>query len=164
MTQHIYFLGIGGTLMGSLALLAKESGFRVTGSDAVLYPPMSEQLADAQIELFDGFEPDQLKPAPDMVVVGNAQLPRGHPGIEWVLANHLPYTSGAEWLGRFILPNRWVLAVSGTHGKTTTASMLAWILEHAGLNPGFLIGGVPKNFSRSARLGAEPFFVVDGTD
>ncbi len=164
MTQHIYFLGIGGTLMGSLALLAKESGFRVSGSDAVFYPPMSEQLAGADIELFEGFDPDQLQPAPNMVVVGNARLPRGHPGIEYVLDNNLPYTSGAEWLGRFILTDRWVLAVSGTHGKTTTASMLAWILEHAGLNPGFLIGGVPKNFTRSARLGAKPFFVVEADE
>jgi len=164
MTQHIYFLGIGGTLMGSLALLAKESGFRVSGSDPILYPPMSDQLEDAEIELFQDFAPDQLKPDPDMVVVGNAQLPRGHPGIEYVLDSGLPYTSGAEWLGRFILPNRWVLAVSGTHGKTTTASMLAWILEHAGLNPGFLIGGVPKNFDRSARLGTDPFFVVEADE
>ncbi len=164
MTQHIYFLGIGGTLMGSLALLAKESGFRVSGSDPVLYPPMSDQLADAEIELFQDFAPEQLKPGPDMVVVGNAQLPRGHPGIEYVLDSGLPYTSGAEWLGRFILPNRWVLAVSGTHGKSTTASMLAWILEHAGLNPGFLIGGVPKNFACSARLGSGPFFVVEADE
>ena len=164
MSLHIYFLGIGGTLMGSLALLAKEKGFRVSGSDAVLYPPMSDQLADAQIELFEDFDPAQMKPAPDMVVVGNAQLPRGHPGIEYILDAALPYTSGAEWLGRFILPERWVLAVSGTHGKTTTASMLAWILDHAGLDPGFLIGGVPKNFSRSARLGSSSFFVVEADE
>jgi UDP-N-acetylmuramate: L-alanyl-gamma-D-glutamyl-meso-diaminopimelate ligase len=164
MSKHIYFLGIGGSLMGSLALLAREKGYRVSGSDKVLYPPMSDQLAAADIELFEGFEPEQLQPAPDMVVIGNAGLPRGHPGVEYVLDNRLPYTSGAEWLGRDILPERWVLAVTGTHGKTTTASMLAWILDQAGLNPGYLIGGVPKNFANSARLGDTPFFVVEADE
>jgi UDP-N-acetylmuramate: L-alanyl-gamma-D-glutamyl-meso-diaminopimelate ligase len=158
MSAHIYFLGIGGTLMGSLAQLARERGYRVSGSDRALYPPMSEQLAAADITLYEGFDPSQLDPAPDLVVVGNAGLPRGHPGIEHVLDIGLPYMSGAEWLGREILPGRWVLAVAGTHGKTTTASMLTWILEQAGLEPGYLIGGVPKNFERSARLGATPFF------
>ena len=164
MSQHVYFLGIGGTLMGSLALLAREKGYRVSGSDQALYPPMSDQLADADIELFEGFDPAQLADRPDLVVVGNANLPRGHAGIEHVLESGIPYTSGAEWLGRDVLQERWVLAVAGTHGKTTTASMLAWILEHAGLAPGYLIGGVPKNFPRSARLGAQPFFVVEADE
>ena len=164
MSQHLYFLGIGGTLMGSLAQLARERGYRVSGCDSVLYPPMSVQLATADIEVFEGFDPAQLQPAPDLVVIGNANLPRGHPGIEYVLDEGLAYTSGAEWLGRDILPERWVLAVAGTHGKTTTASMLAWILDQAGLSPGYLIGGVPKNFSRSARLGNAPFFVVEADE
>ena len=164
MTQHIYFLGIGGTLMGSLALLARESGLRVSGSDKALYPPMSDQLAAADIAVYEGFDPAQLNPAPDLVVIGNAQLPRGHAGVEYVLDHGIPYTSGAEWLGRQILNGRWVLAVSGTHGKTTTASMLAHILDRAGLNPGFLIGGVPKDFGISARLGSQPFFVVEADE
>ena len=164
MTRHIYFLGIGGTLMGSLAMLARQVGIRVTGSDKKLYPPMSDQLASAGIECFDGFDPKHLDPAPDLVVIGNAQLPRGHPGVEAVLERGLPYTSGAEWLGREILPGRWVLAVSGTHGKTTTASMLAFVLDRAGLDPGFLIGGVPKDFPYSARLGSSPFFVVEADE
>ena len=162
--MNIYFLGIGGTLMGSLALLAKEKGYQVSGSDNALYPPMSEQLAQADITLYEGFDPAQLRPAPDLVVIGNAQLPRGHPGVEYVLESGLTYTSGAEWLGNHILPGRWVLAVAGTHGKTTTASMLTWILEHAGLAPGYLIGGVPNNFDSSSRLGTEPFFVVEADE
>ncbi len=164
MTQHIYFLGIGGTLMGSLAQLARELGYRVSGSDKALYPPMSEQLAAADIEIFEGFDPAQLDPQPDLVVVGNAGLPRGHPGVEYVLEQGIRYTSGAEWLGSSVMAGRWVLAASGTHGKTTTASMLAWILEHAGLEPGYLIGGVPKNFQRSARLGGGRFFVVEADE
>lgn len=164
MSQHLYFLGIGGTLMGSLAQLAKQRGYRVSGCDNVLYPPMSDQLAAADIKVFEGFDPTQLQPAPDLVIVGNADLPRGHPGIEYVLDNELTYTSGAEWLGRDILPDRWVLAVAGTHGKTTTASMLAWILDQAGLDPGYLIGGVPKNFPHSARLGKGLFFVVEADE
>ena len=163
-SKHIYFLGIGGTLMGSLAQLARAMGHRVSGSDQALYPPMSEQLANADVELFEGFDPAQLSPAPDLVVIGNAGLPRGHPGVEYVLEQGLPYTSGAEFLGREILTGRWVLAVSGTHGKTTTASMLAWILDQAGLDPGYLIGGVPKNFGTSARPGSEPFFVVEADE
>ncbi|MGD8417213.1 MAG: UDP-N-acetylmuramate:L-alanyl-gamma-D-glutamyl-meso-diaminopimelate ligase [Pseudomonadales bacterium] len=164
MGRRIYFLGIGGTLMGSLAQLARGLGHEVYGSDKALYPPMSDQLAQADIEVFEGFDPAQLDPAPDLVVIGNAGLPRGHPGVEYVLERGLPYTSGAEFLGREILTGRWVLAVSGTHGKTTTASMLAWILEQAGLNPGYLIGGVPKNFATSARLGDQPFFVVEADE
>lgn len=164
MSQHIYFLGIGGTLMGSLAQLARQLGYRVSGSDKALYPPMSDQLAAADIELFEGFDPAQLSPEPDLVVIGNAGLPRGHPGVEHVLERGLRYTSGAQWLGDCVLPGRWVLAASGTHGKTTTASMLAWILESAALNPGYLIGGVPKNFERSARLGESAFFVVEADE
>jgi UDP-N-acetylmuramate: L-alanyl-gamma-D-glutamyl-meso-diaminopimelate ligase len=164
MTGHIYFLGIGGTLMGSLAQLARQLGFRVSGSDRTLYPPMSQQLAEADITLYEGFDPAQLDPEPDLVVIGNAGLPRGHPGVEYVLERGLRYTSGAEWLGSHVLPGRWVLAVAGTHGKTTTASMLAFILEQAGLEPGYLIGGVPKNFARSARLGNSPFFVVEADE
>jgi UDP-N-acetylmuramate: L-alanyl-gamma-D-glutamyl-meso-diaminopimelate ligase len=162
--KRIYFLGIGGTLMGSLAQLAREMGHHVSGSDKALYPPMSDQLARADIEIYEGFDPAQLDPAPDLVVVGNAGLPRGHPGIEYVLEQGLPYTSGAGFLGDEVLPGRWVLAVSGTHGKTTTASMLAWILDQAGLEPGYLIGGVPKNFETSARLGAGSFFVVEADE
>jgi UDP-N-acetylmuramate: L-alanyl-gamma-D-glutamyl-meso-diaminopimelate ligase len=164
MSGHIYFLGIGGTLMGSLAQLARERGYQVSGSDKALYPPMSDQLAAADITLYEGFDPAQLDPEPDLVVIGNAGLPRGHPAVEYILERGLRYVSGAEWLGTQILPGRWVLAVAGTHGKTTTASMLVWILEQAGLEPGYLIGGVPKNFSRSARLGSSPFFVVEADE
>ena len=162
--KRLYFLGIGGTLMGSLAQLASEMGFAVSGSDSGIYPPMSDQLAAANIEVFEGFDPAQLEPEPDLVVIGNAALPRGHPGIEYVLERGLRYTSGAEWLGRYVLRDRWVLAVAGTHGKTTTSSMLAWILAEAGMKPGYLIGGVPKNFARSAQLGSDPFFVVEADE
>jgi UDP-N-acetylmuramate: L-alanyl-gamma-D-glutamyl-meso-diaminopimelate ligase len=164
MTERVYFLGIGGTLMGSLAMLAKEAGQEVSGSDQALYPPMSDQLAAAGITVFEGFDPAQLKPAPDLVVIGNAALPRGHPGVEYVLEQSIDYVSGAEWLGRYVLRDRWVLAVSGTHGKTTTASLLTWILDQAGLAPGYLIGGVPLDFERSARLGESPFFVVEADE
>ena len=162
--MRLYFLGIGGTLMGSLAQLARALGHEVRGYDGPLYPPMSEQLAAAGIPVYEGFEPRQLEPAPDLIVVGNAGLPRGTDSVEWVLNSGLPYTSGAEWLGKAVLPGRWTLAVAGTHGKTTTAGMLAWILECAGLEPGYLIGGVPRNFGRSARLGAGPFFVVEADE
>ncbi|MEM7078787.1 MAG: UDP-N-acetylmuramate:L-alanyl-gamma-D-glutamyl-meso-diaminopimelate ligase [Pseudomonadota bacterium] len=164
MSTHIYFLGIGGTLMGSLAQLAKELGYRVSGSDHALYPPMSDQLAQAQIEVFEGFAPQQLEPPPDLVVIGNAALPRGHAAVEYILERGIPYTSGAQWLGEAILHQRWVIAVSGTHGKTTTASMLAWILDQAGMQPGYLIGGAPQNLKRSARLGNAPFFVVEADE
>jgi len=164
MQQRLYFLGIGGTLMGSLALLAKEMGYIVSGSDNAIYPPMSNQLAAAEIEVHEGFSPDQLDPIPDQIIVGNANLPRRNAAIEYVLNKGLPYTSGAEWLGNTVLKNRWVLAVAGTHGKTTTASLLAWILEYAGLKPGFLIGGAPGNFEQSARLGETPFFVVEADE
>lgn len=162
--MRLYFLGIGGTLMGSLAQLATEMGHRVSGCDRALYPPMSDQLARADIRVYEGFEPGQLEPRPDLVVIGNARLPRGAESVEYVLNSGLPYTSGAEWLGTAVLPGRWTLAVAGTHGKTTTASMLAWILECAGLEPGYLIGGVPRNFTQSARLGAGRHFVVEADE
>ena len=161
---RLYFLGIGGTLMGSLALLAREQGHHVRGFDQKLYAPMSDQLAAADVEVFEGFEPSQLRPAPDIVVIGNAKLPRGHPAVEHVLESGLRYTSGAQWLGEAVLPGRWVVAVSGTHGKTTTASLVAHILEWAGLAPGFLIGGVPSGFGASARLGRGECFVVEADE
>jgi len=161
--MHIHILGICGTFMGSLAQLAKADGHRVTGSDANVYPPMSTQLELAGIGLIEGFDPAQLDPAPDLVVVGNA-LSRGNPCVEYLLRRGLRYTSGPRWLGDHFLPGKWVLAVAGTHGKPSTASMLAWILEHAGLAPGFLIGGVPGNFGVSARLGETPFFVVEADE
>jgi UDP-N-acetylmuramate: L-alanyl-gamma-D-glutamyl-meso-diaminopimelate ligase len=161
--MHIHILGICGTFMGSLAVLAKELGHRVTGSDANVYPPMSTQLEDQGIELMQGYAPEHLQPAPDLVVIGNA-LSRGNPAVEYVLNQGLPYVSGPQWLADHVLQGRWVLAVAGTHGKTTTSSMLAWVLEHAGMSPGFLIGGVPHNFGISARLGASPFFVVEADE
>jgi UDP-N-acetylmuramate: L-alanyl-gamma-D-glutamyl-meso-diaminopimelate ligase len=161
--MHIHVLGICGTFMGSLAVLAKELGHRVTGSDANVYPPMSTQLQAQGIELMQGYDPSHLDPAPDLVVVGNA-LSRGNPAVEYVLNKGLPYVSGPQWLADHVLQGRWVLAVAGTHGKTTTSSMLAWVLEHAGMSPGFLIGGVPQNFAVSARLGGTPFFVVEADE
>lgn len=162
--MRLHFLGIGGTLMGSLAQLAKEQGHEVTGSDQGVHPPMSDLLAAAGIKVHEGFSPGQLRPAPDLVVIGNAGLPRGVESVEHILNSGLRYVSGAEWLGANVLHDRWVLAVSGTHGKTTTAAMLAWILERAGLNPGYLIGGAPKNFDRSARLGHAPYFVTEADE
>ena len=150
--------------MGGLARIAKEAGYQVSGSDKVLYPPMSDQLAQADITLYEGFDPAQLDPLPDLAIIGNAQLGRGHPGIEHILNKNVPYMSGAQWLGDVVLPGRWVIAVAGTHGKTTTASMVAWILEYAGLAPGYMIGGVPRNFEYSARLGDKPFFVVEADE
>ena len=161
--MHIHILGICGTFMGSLALLAKELGHRVTGSDANVYPPMSTQLEEQGIALMQGYAPEHLKPAPDLVVVGNA-LSRGNPAVEYMLDAGLPYVSGPQWLAEHVLQGRWVLAVAGTHGKTTTSSMLAWILEYAGMQPGFLIGGVPQNFGVSARLGETDFFVVEADE
>ncbi|SDK29172.1 UDP-N-acetylmuramate:L-alanyl-gamma-D-glutamyl-meso-diaminopimelate ligase [Pseudomonas indica] len=161
--MHIHILGICGTFMGSLAVLAKELGHRVTGSDANVYPPMSTQLEAQGIELMQGYEPAHLQPEPDLVVIGNA-LSRGNPAVEYVLNKGLPYVSGPQWLADHVLQGRWVLGVAGTHGKTTTTSMLAWVLEHAGMSPGFLIGGVPQNFGVSARLGGTPFFVVEADE
>lgn len=161
--MHLHFLGICGTFMGSLALLAKAQGHRVTGSDANVYPPMSTQLEQQGIELIEGYDPAQLDPAPDLVIIGNA-MSRGNPAVEYVLDRGLPYTSGPQWLRDHVLQGRWVIAVAGTHGKTTTSSMVAWILEHAGLEPGYLIGGIPQNFAVSARLGKEPFFVIEADE
>jgi UDP-N-acetylmuramate: L-alanyl-gamma-D-glutamyl-meso-diaminopimelate ligase len=165
--MHIHILGICGTFMGGIALLARELGLEVSGCDENVYPPMSTQLSEAGIGLTEGFDPAQLfpsnKPAPDLVVIGNA-LSRGNPVVEAVLNSGLPYTSGPAFLADHLLQGRWVLAVAGTHGKTTSASMLAWILEDAGLAPGFLIGGVPRNFGVSARAGQEPFFVVEADE
>ena len=149
--------------MGGVAAIARAAGHRVSGSDRNVYPPMSTQLAALGIELSDGFGAGQLEPRPDVVVVGNV-CTRGMPVIEALLESNIPYTSGPEWLSRTVLGDRWVLAVAGTHGKTTTASMLAWILEDAGLAPGFLIGGIPENFPVSARLGEQPFFVIEADE
>lgn len=161
--MHIHILGICGTFMGGVAQLARALGHRVTGSDANVYPPMSTQLEAAGIMLKEGYEPAHLEPAPDQVVVGNA-MSRGNPAVEYMLDQGLRYVSGPQWLAENLLQDRWVLAVAGTHGKTSTASMLAWILEHAGLAPGFLIGGVPCDFGVSARLGEAPFFVVEADE
>ena len=161
--MHVHILGICGTFMGGVAALARAAGHRVTGSDQNVYPPMSDQLAALGIELIEGYEPDQLALRPDVVVVGNV-MSRGNPLIEALLESDIPYTSGPEWLARHVLAKRWVLAVAGTHGKTTTSSILAWILEHAGLQPGFLIGGVPGNFGATARLGAGLHFVVEADE
>ncbi|MGB0468399.1 MAG: UDP-N-acetylmuramate:L-alanyl-gamma-D-glutamyl-meso-diaminopimelate ligase [Pontibacterium sp.] len=161
--MHIHILGICGTFMGSLAVLAKQLGHRVTGSDANVYPPMSTQLEAQGIELMEGYDVSHLQPEPDLVVVGNA-MSRGNPAVEYVLNKGLPYTSGPQWLSEHLLQDKWVLAVAGTHGKTTTATMLAWVLEYAGMDPGFLIGGVPKNFDVSARVGSSPFFVIEADE
>ena len=149
--------------MGGVALLARALGHRVSGQDAGVYPPMSTQLAEQGITLCEGFEPADIPADVELVVIGNA-LSRGNPAVEYVLERGLPYTSGAQWLGDYLLRDRWVLAVAGTHGKTSTASMLAWILEYAGMAPGYLIGGIPQNFGLSARLGDTPFFVVEADE
>ena len=156
--MHVHILGIGGTFLGGLAQLASALGHHVSGCDAGVYSPMREQLDQAGIAWQEGYDPAQIASPPDLCVIGNA-LSRGNALVEHILAHDLPYTSGPQWLGEQVLRGRHVLAVAGTHGKTTTASLLAWILEHAGLDPGFLIGGVPQNFGVSARLGAGPFVV-----
>ena len=162
--MHTHILGICGTFMGGLAVLASELSHTVTGADLNVYPPMSTQLDKLGIKIFQGYaDPKQLDPIPDCTVVGNV-MTRGMPVIEALLNRELPILSGPEWLRRFVLQDRHVLAISGTHGKTTTASMVAWILEYAGLKPGFLIGGVPKNFGISARLGEGPYFVVEADE
>ncbi|KAA8665261.1 UDP-N-acetylmuramate:L-alanyl-gamma-D-glutamyl-meso-diaminopimelate ligase [Vibrio gigantis] len=161
--MHIHILGICGTFMGGAAVLARQLGHKVTGSDANVYPPMSTLLESQGIEIIEGFDPSQLEPRPDLVVIGNA-MSRGNPCVEYVLDNNLRYTSGPQWLQEFLLHDRWVLAVSGTHGKTTTSSMLAWILEDCGYAPGFLVGGVLGNFGISARLGDSMFFVVEADE
>ncbi len=161
--MKIHILGICGTFMGGIALIARQLGHDVSGSDTNVYPPMSTQLEAAGIKLMEGFEPAHLDPPPDQVVVGNA-MSRGNAAVEFMLERGLRYISGPQWLAENVLQDRWVLAAAGTHGKTTTASMLAWILEHAGLKPGFLIGGVPQNFGISARAGESPFFVVEADE
>ena len=153
--MHIHILGICGTFMGGIAVLAKQAGHRVTGCDANVYPPMSTQLEAQGIELIEGFSPEQTKLNPDIYVIGNV-VSRGNPLMEEILNRGLPYISGPQWLAENVLQGKWVLAVAGTHGKTTTSSMLAWVLEYAGLAPGFLIGGVPENFGVSARLPQTP--------
>jgi UDP-N-acetylmuramate: L-alanyl-gamma-D-glutamyl-meso-diaminopimelate ligase len=170
--MHIHILGICGTFMGGIAVLAKQAGHRVTGCDANVYPPMSTQLESQGIELIEGFDPSQTKLTPDIYVIGNV-VSRGNPLMEEILNLGLPYISGPQWLSENVLQDKWVLAVAGTHGKTTTSSMLAWILEYAGLAPGFLIGGVPENFGVSARLpqqpkqdakSVSPFFVIEADE
>jgi UDP-N-acetylmuramate: L-alanyl-gamma-D-glutamyl-meso-diaminopimelate ligase len=170
--QHVHIIGIGGTFMGGIAAIAKEAGYRVTGCDAKMYPPMSTQLAELGIEVIEGFEAAQLdRYTADIYVIGNVAR-RGMPVIEAILNQGLPYTSGPQWLSEHILQKHWVLAVAGTHGKTTTASMLAWVLEDSGLEPGFLIGGVPENFAVSARLPKNPqvntninsYFVIEADE
>ena len=161
--MHVHILGIGGTFMAGIAALARARGHRVTGSDRPLYPPMSTQLARLGIEIIEGFDNDRLEPAPDCVVVGNV-MRRGLPVVERLLDSGLPYCSGPEWLAREVLHERWTLAVAGTHGKTTTTSILAFLLDAAGLEPGFLVGGIPADFEVSARLGSAPFFVVEADE
>ncbi len=163
MSKHIHILGICGTFMGGIAAIAKQSGYRVTGCDANVYPPMSTQLEAMGIELIEGWGVEQLDLKPDMFVIGNV-VSRGNPLMEEILNRNLPYASGPQWLADTLLRDKWVLGVAGTHGKTTTTSMLAWILEHAGLNPGFLIGGVPQNFGISARITEAPFFVIEADE
>ena len=169
--MHIHILGICGTFMGGLAALAREAGHRVTGCDAGVYPPMSDQLRSLGIELIEGFDADQMALQPDLYVIGNvvsrARLPDGSPKfplMEAILEAGAPYTSGPQWLSEHVLQGKHVLAVAGTHGKTTTTSMLAWVLEQAGLEPGFLVGGVPLNFGVSARLGGGKYFVIEADE
>ena len=161
--MHIHILGVCGTFMGSLAQLAAAQGHKVTGSDQNVYPPMSTQLENAGIDVMAGFQVEHLQPAPDLVVIGNA-MSRGNEAVEYVLNRQIPYTSGPAYLAQHILKGKWVMAVAGTHGKTTTSSMLTWVLEDCGFKPGFLIGGVPKNFEVSARLGESDFFVVEADE
>lgn len=161
--MRIHILGICGTFMGGIALLAKQAGHEVSGSDANVYPPMSTQLQEHGIDLCEGYRAEDITDEVDQVVIGNA-MSRGNPMVEYVLNNNIPYTSGPQWLAENVLSQRWVLAVAGTHGKTSTSSMLVWILEYAGMNPGFLIGGVPGNFGLSARFGDYPFFVVEADE
>jgi UDP-N-acetylmuramate: L-alanyl-gamma-D-glutamyl-meso-diaminopimelate ligase len=161
--MHIHILGICGTFMGGIAVLARAAGHKVTGCDANVYPPMSTQLEAQGIELIEGYGIDQLKLEPDAYVIGNVIM-RSNPLMEAILDRGLPYISGPQWLRENVLQGRWTLAVAGTHGKTTTSAMLAWILEHAGLRPGFLVGGVPQNFGVSARLPDSSFFVIEADE
>ncbi|MBS4052935.1 MAG: UDP-N-acetylmuramate:L-alanyl-gamma-D-glutamyl-meso-diaminopimelate ligase, partial [Methylomonas sp.] len=161
--MHIHILGICGTFMGGLALIARELGYTVSGSDQNVYPPMSTQLEEQGIRLMNGYQAANLDCKPDLVVIGNA-MSRGNPEVEAVLNRNLPYISGPQWLAEHVLQKRWVLAVAGTHGKTTTTGMLSWILEFNGFKPGFLIGGIPLNFGISARLGESDFFVIEADE
>jgi len=161
--MHIHILGISGTFMGSLAAIAKESGFKVTGSDLYSYPPISDQLNDLGIEVIPNYDLEQLDLNPDLIVIGNV-MTRGMPLVEAILNSDIPYTSGPEWLGNNILKDRTVIAVSGTHGKTTTASLIAFILQDLGYDPGYLIGGVPIGFSTSATRGSDPYFVIEADE
>jgi len=160
---HIHILGICGTFMGGLALIARELGYQVSGSDQNVYPPMSTQLEQQGIQLMNGYRAENLDCKPDLVVIGNA-LSRGNEEVEAVLNQGLKYISGPQWLSEHVLQNKWVLAVAGTHGKTTTSGMLSWILEYQGFKPGFLIGGIPLNFGISARLGESDFFVIEADE
>jgi UDP-N-acetylmuramate: L-alanyl-gamma-D-glutamyl-meso-diaminopimelate ligase len=159
----IYILGICGTFMAGVAILARERGFEVEGSDAAVYPPMSTQLNEAGIKLHEGYRVDNLASDANLFIVGNA-ISRGNPQFEHILEHNLAYTSGPQWLYEQVLRQRWVLAVAGTHGKTTTSSMLAWILQYSGLQPGYLIGGISQNFTQSACLGESPFFVIEADE
>ena len=161
--MRIHILGICGTFMGGLAMLARSLGHEVTGSDANVYPPMSTLLQEQGIDLIQGYDPSQLDSQPDLVIIGNA-MTRGNPCVEAVLEKSIPYMSGPQWLHDFVLRDRWVIAVAGTHGKTTTAGMATWILEACGYKPGFVIGGVPGNFDVSARLGESSFFVIEADE
>ncbi len=161
--MHIHILGICGTFMAGIALLAKQQGHQVTGCDTNVYPPMSTQLETQGITCYSGYKETHLKPLPDQIIIGNA-LSRGNPMVEFILNHKLPYISGPQWLAEQILRKHWVIAVSGTHGKTTTSSMTAWILEYAGLSPSFLIGGVPENFGISARLSDRRHFVIEADE
>ncbi len=161
--MHIHILGICGTFMGGIAMIAKQAGFKVTGADLNVYPPMSTELEEAGIELVKGYDADQLDMKPDLVVVGNV-MKRGMPVIERILNENIPYVSGPQWLEEHYLRSKQVVAVAGTHGKTTTSSMVAWVLEKCGLNPGFLIGGIPENFGISARNTDSPYFVIEADE
>jgi UDP-N-acetylmuramate: L-alanyl-gamma-D-glutamyl-meso-diaminopimelate ligase len=161
--MHLHILGICGTFMGGLAAIARAAGHTVTGCDANVYPPMSDQLRALGIELTEGWDASQINCQPDIFVVGNV-VTRGNPLMEAILDRNLPYTSGPQWLADNVLHDKWVLAVAGTHGKTTTSAMLAWILDDANMNPGFLIGGIPQNFGLSARLTETPFFVIEADE
>ena len=161
--MHIHVLGICGTFMGGIALIAKRSGHEVTGCDANVYPPMSTQLESQGITLIEGWDPKQVDLKPDLFVIGNV-VSRGNALVEAILDRNLAYSSGPQWLYEQVLRDKWVVAVTGTHGKTTTSSMVAWILQDAGLNPGFLIGGVPENFGISARVTDSPFFVIEADE
>lgn len=161
--KHIHILGICGTFMGGVAMIAKQMGYNVTGSDTNVYPPMSTFLQEQGIKIIADYDIEQLHPKPDLVIIGNT-IKRGNPCVEYILDNRLPYTSGPQWIHDHLLKDRWVLAVSGTHGKTTTTGMLAWILEQNGRAPGFLIGGIAGNFGISARLGESQFFVIEADE